>query len=64
MPALRHEIRTWQLTQVREAVARLNQKPILALTLRLPWSALPVDGSNYLIKMVEREGTEPSTPAL
>jgi hypothetical protein len=50
--------------QRREAVAKLNEKPILALTLRLPWSAFPDDGSNYLIKMVEREGIEPSTPAL
>ena len=50
--------------QRREAVAKLNEKPILALTLRLPWSGFPVDSSNYLIKMVEREGIEPSTPAL
>jgi hypothetical protein len=26
--------------QRREAVAKLNEKPILALTLRLPWSEL------------------------
>ena len=50
--------------QRREAVAKLNEKPILALTLRLPWSAFPGDGSNYLKGMVEREGIEPSTPAL
>jgi hypothetical protein len=41
-----------------------NEKPILALTLRLPWSQFPVDCSNYLKEMVEREGIEPSTPAL
>ena len=34
--------------QRREAVAKLNEKPILALTLRLPWTAFPGDGSNYL----------------
>ena len=50
--------------QRREAVAKLNEKPILALTLRLPWSSFSGDGSNYLIRMVEREGIEPSTPAL
>jgi hypothetical protein len=32
----------------------LNEKPILALTLRLPWNAFPGDGSNYLKGMVER----------
>jgi integrase len=50
--------------QRREAVAKLNEKPILALTLRLPWTAFPGYGSNYLKKLVEREGIEPSTPAL
>jgi integrase len=50
--------------QRREAVAKLNEQPVLALTLRLPWEGLspmwryPVD-----FKM-EREGLEPSTPAL
>lgn len=34
--------------QRREAVAKLNEKPILALTLRLPWSSFPGDDSNYL----------------
>jgi integrase len=33
--------------QRREAVAKLNEKPILALTLRLPWSGLQ-PGSAYL----------------
>lgn len=50
--------------QRREAVAKLNEKPILALTLRLPWNEIPGDCSNYLKEMVEREGIEPSTPAL
>jgi hypothetical protein len=50
--------------QRREAVAKLNEKPILALTLRLPWSDYQ-PGSTYPIeKLVEREGIEPSTPAL
>jgi hypothetical protein len=44
--------------------ATTNEKPILAHTLRLPWSAFPADCSNYLKGMVEREGIEPSTPAL
>ena len=50
--------------QRREAVAKLNEKPILALTLRLPWTAVSAGGFNYLNEMVEREGIEPSTPAL
>lgn len=45
--------------QRREAVAKLNEKPILALTLRLPWSAFSIDPSNYLKEMVEREGASP-----
>jgi integrase len=50
--------------QRREAIAKLNERPVLALTLRLPWSAFSGGSSNYLIRMVEREGIEPSTPAL
>lgn len=50
--------------QRREAMAKLNEKPILALTLRLPGNAFPGDGSNYSKKMVERERIEPSTQAL
>ena len=35
--------------QRREAVAKLNEKPILALTMRLPWNRFqPWSGSNYL----------------
>jgi hypothetical protein len=30
--------------QRREAVAKLNEKPILALTLRLPWNGLHLTG--------------------
>jgi hypothetical protein len=46
--------------QRREAVAKLNEKPILALTLRLPWSGFPAEGSNYLKEMVEREESIPA----
>ena len=50
--------------QRREAVAKLNEKPLLALTMRLQWDGFPA-GSHYRIdSMVEREGLEPSTPAL
>ena len=50
--------------QRREAVAKLNEKPILALTLRLPWEGFTARCAYPLVKMVEREGIEPSTPAL
>jgi integrase len=50
--------------QRREAVAKLNEKPILALTLRLPWEGVTTRCAYPLVKMVEREGIEPSTPAL
>jgi hypothetical protein len=56
-------MRTWRRIKGAKP-AKLNETPILALTLRLPWSAFPGDGSNYLKEMVEREGIEPSTPAL
>jgi integrase len=50
--------------QRREAVAKLNDQPVLALTVRLPWCSEPT-GTTYPIDfMVEREGLEPSTPAL
>jgi integrase len=50
--------------QRREAVAKLNEKPLLALTMRLQWDGFAA-GSHYRIdSMVEREGLEPSTPAL
>jgi hypothetical protein len=50
--------------QRREAVATLNEKPILALTLRLPWQGFAMRCGYPFVKMVEREGIEPSTPAL
>jgi len=50
--------------QRREAVAKLNEKPILALTLRLPWEGFAMDHAYPFVRMVEREGIEPSTPAL
>ena len=50
--------------QRREALAKLNEKPLLALTMRLQWDGFAA-GSHYRSdSMVEREGLEPSTPAL
>jgi hypothetical protein len=49
--------------QRREAVAKLNEQPIVALTLRLSEGGSQL-GCTYPILMVEREGIEPSTPAL
>jgi integrase len=50
--------------QRREAVAKLNEKPILALTMRLPWESVRTSSPYPIEFMVEREGLEPSTPAL
>jgi integrase len=50
--------------QRREAVAKLNEKPILALTMRLPWDNSQISSPYPIEFMVEREGLEPSTPAL
>jgi len=50
--------------QRRVAVAKLNEKPLLALTLRLPWEGMPPTWRYPIDFMVEREGLEPSTPAL
>ncbi len=50
--------------QRREAVAKLNEKPVLAHTLRLPWESPPAMWRYPIDFMVEREGLEPSTPAL
>jgi integrase len=50
--------------QRREAVAKLNEKPILALTQRLPWNDFTATSFYPIELMVEREGIEPSTPAL
>jgi integrase len=49
--------------QRREAVAKLNETPILALTMRLPWSGDLSVVSYPIDFMVEREGLEPSGPA-
>jgi integrase len=45
--------------QRREAVAKLKEKPILALTLRLPWEGFARSCAYPFVKMVEREGIEP-----
>ena len=50
--------------QRREAVAKLDEKPILALTLRLPREGFAMERAYAFVRMVEREGIEPSTPAL
>jgi integrase len=50
--------------QRREAVAKLNDKPIFALTVRLPWESEPTGVFYPLEFRMEREGLEPSTPAL
>jgi integrase len=50
--------------QRREAVAKLNEKPILALTMRLPWDSVRTSSPYPIEFVVEREGLEPSTPAL
>jgi hypothetical protein len=50
--------------QRREAVAKLNEKPLLALTMRLQWEGFPAESQYRIDSMVEREGLEPSTPAL
>jgi hypothetical protein len=62
--SMQMSLRYAHLAPDREAVAKLNEQPILALTLRLPSSAFPGGASNYLKELVEREGIEPSTPAL
>ena len=50
--------------QRREAVAKLNEKPLLALTLRLQWDGFPAANRDRIDSLVEREGLEPSTPAV
>ena len=50
--------------QRREAVAKLNEKPLLALIMRLQWDGFPAASRYRVDSMVEREGLEPSTPAL
>jgi hypothetical protein len=50
--------------QRREAVDKLNETPVLALTLRLPWESPQAMWRYPIDLLVEREGLEPSTPAL
>ena len=50
--------------QRREAVGKLNEKPILALSMRLPWDGLQTPCRYPFEIQMEREGLEPSTPAL
>jgi hypothetical protein len=42
--------------QRREAVAKLNEKPLLALTMRLQWDGFPARSHYRVDSLVEREG--------
>jgi integrase len=44
--------------QRREAVAKLNEKPLLTLTMRLQWEGLPVASGYRVDSIVVREGQE------
>jgi integrase len=44
--------------QRREAVAKLNEKPLLTLTMRLRWEGIPMASSYRLDSIVIREGLE------
>jgi len=44
--------------QRREAVAKLNERPLVALTMRLQWEGLPVVSSYRVDSIVVREGQE------
>jgi hypothetical protein len=44
--------------QRREAVAKLNERPLVALTMRLQWEGLPVASSYRVDSIVVREGQE------
>jgi hypothetical protein len=46
------------------AVAKRNDQPVLALTLRLPWESPQAMWRHPIDFKMEREGLEPSTPAL
>ena len=50
--------------QRREAVSKLNDQPVLALTLRLQWESSQAMWRYPIDFKMEREGLEPSTPAL
>ena len=45
-------------------VAKLKGQPVLALTLRLPWESPQATWRHPIDFKMEREGLEPSTPAL
>jgi hypothetical protein len=42
--------------QPREAVAKLNEKPLLTLTMRLQWEGLPIASGHRVDSFVVREG--------
>ncbi len=44
--------------QRREAVAKLNEKPLLTLTMRLRWEGLPVASGYAVDSIVVRKGLE------
>ena len=44
--------------QRREAVAKLNQRPLLTLTMRLQWEGLPIVSTYRVDSIVVREGQE------
>ena len=44
--------------QRREAVAKLNERPLVALTMRLQWEGLPVVSSYRVDSIVVRDGKE------
>lgn len=46
--------------QRREAVAKLNEKPLLNLTMRLQWEGTPVASGYRVDSIVIREGQEPA----
>jgi len=48
--------------QRRDAVARLNQKPLLELSLRVPWNSLPTGGSSPAAPTVEAAGSGRAVP--
>jgi hypothetical protein len=47
--------------QPREAVAKLNEKPLLTLTMRLQWEGLPIASGHRVDSFVVREGQEPAS---
>jgi hypothetical protein len=40
--------------QRREAVAKLNEKPLLTMSMRLQWEGFSAAGCNWTTKMVSR----------